>query len=177
MAEAALSSKWLMRLLFAGLCLTLIFVQLLPLETTPRRWAGPDFMLVVTLAWAGRRPDIPSAPLVAGLFLLADFLLLRPPGLVAAIVVLATEIQRSRAPRMRDATFASEWLNAAVLMIGITICYRIISALVLLPTPSLGLMLMQVMMNIAVYPLVVFISHILFGVRRANVHDSAVGAN
>ncbi len=177
MADAAFSNKWLMRLIFALLCIILIFVQLLPLETTPRRWAGPEFMVVLALAWAVRQPDYTPALLVAAVFLLADFLLLRPPGLGAAIMVLACEIQRGRALRLRDSTFATEWFSAAVLMVAIALGYRLIGTIFLLPLPSLGLMLMQVIMNIAIYPLVVLLSHVLFGVRRATVHDSGLGAN
>ncbi|WP_422054173.1 rod shape-determining protein MreD [Shimia sp.] len=176
MADAALSNKWLMRFVFALLCLLLIFAQLLPLETTPRRWAGPEFMVVLALAWAVRQPDYTPPLLVAGVFLLADFLLLRPPGLAAAIMVFACEIQRGRATRLRDATFATEWLTAAVIMLAITVGYRLIGTIFLLPLPSLGLMLMQTIMNIAIYPGVVFLSHLLFGVRRATAHD-ALGAN
>ena len=48
MAEFTASRLWLMRLAFVGLCVLLIYLHLLPLETTPRRWAGPD--LIVALA-------------------------------------------------------------------------------------------------------------------------------
>ncbi|GAA6179665.1 MULTISPECIES: rod shape-determining protein MreD [unclassified Shimia] len=177
MAEAALSNKWLMRVVFAVLCLILIFSQLLPLETTPRRWAGPDFMVVLALAWAVRQPDYTPALLVAAMFLLADFLLQRPPGLGAAIMVAACEAQHRRSYRLRDATFASEWFNATVVLVLITLGYRLVAAIFLLPLPSLGLMLMQMMMNVALYPAVVFLSHVLFGIRRATVHEATMGAN
>ncbi len=172
MADEALSNKWLMRFVFALLCLILIFVQLLPLETTPRRWVGPEFMVVLALAWAVRQPGYTPSLLIAGMFLLADFLLLRPPGLATAIMVVACEVQRNRSSRLRDATFATEWLTAAVLMVFITLGYRLLGTIFLLPLPSLGLMLMQTIMNIAIYPGVVFLSHILFGVRRATAHDA-----
>lgn len=176
MAEAALSNKWVMRCVFAALCLLLLFLQLLPLETTPRRWAGPDFMVVLAFAWAARQPDYTPALLIGGLFLLADLLLLRPPGLEAAVMVVAIEMQRSRAYRLRDATFATEWLNAAAFMILAALGYRLLAALFFLPQPSLGLILMQVIMSVAAYPLVVFLSHTLFGLRRASLQDSTLGA-
>ncbi|SMP28956.1 rod shape-determining protein MreD [Shimia sagamensis] len=176
MADAALSNKVVMRCVFTVLCLILIFVHLLPLETTPRRWAGPEFMVVLALAWSVRQPEYTPPLLIAGVFLLADFLLLRPPGLGAAIMVFACEIQRSRSLRLRDATFATEWLTAAAIMLAITLGYRLVGTIFLLPLPSLGLMLMQTIMNIAIYPGVVFLSHLLFGVRRSSVHDT-LGAN
>lgn len=177
MADAAQSRKWVMRGVFALLCLTLIFAQLLPLETTPRRWAGPDFLVVLTLVWSVRQPDYTPTWLVALVFLLADFLLLRPPGLAAAIMVLTVEAQRNRAFRLREATFAYEWLTAAAFMLLIAVGYRVIGAVMLLPQPSLGLMLMQVIMNIAVYPVIVVLSHFLFGIRRTHAQDGGLGAN
>jgi rod shape-determining protein MreD len=177
MAERAQSRIWVMRGVYATLFLTLLFAQLLPLETAPRRWAGPDFMVVLTLVWSVRQPDYAPTWLVAALFLLADFLLLRPPGLVAAIMVLVAETQRNRAPRLREATFAYEWLTAAATMLSIAVGYRLVGSLMLLPLPSLGLMLMQVIMSIALYPIIVVLSHFLFGVRRSHTPDRGLGAN
>lgn len=175
MAEGIFSRKWLMRLIYVVIGLTLLFLQLLPLETTPRRWAGPDFLVVLSLAWAVRQPDYTPPLLVAGMFLLADFLLMRPPGLMAAIMVVACEVQRNRSASMRDATFATEWLTAAaVMMLGVT-GYRALSSLFLLEQVSFGLMLMQVMMNVAFYPVVVLLSHLFCGVRRSSARESGLG--
>ncbi|MDA5558435.1 rod shape-determining protein MreD [Shimia sp. MMG029] len=177
MAETAPSRKWVMRGVFAMLSLALLFAQLLPLETSPRRWAGPDFMVVLTLVWALRKPEYVPSWLVAIVFLLADFLLLRPPGLAAAIVLLVSEVQRNRSFRLREATFAYEWLTASGFMLVIAVSYRVIASLMLLPVPPLGLMLMQVIMNIAIYPVIVVLSHFLFGVRRSTAPDGGLGAN
>ncbi len=177
MADEMFANKWLMRLLFSLIFLVLIFAQLLPLETTPRRWAAPDFLVLLTLAWAARQPDYVPPLLVAGLFFLADLLLLRPPGLLAAIMVVATEILRNRAPHLRDATFATEWISVAAVMVLAAVTFRMVSFVFLLDTASLGLILMQVMLNIAIYPVVVLLSHLLFGVRRATVHDGSQGAS
>ncbi len=176
MAEGIFSRKWLMRLVYAVLCLTLLFLQLLPLETTPRRWAGPDFMVVFSLAWAVRQPDYTPPLLVAGMFLLADFLLMRPPGLLAAIMVVVCEVQRARAASLRDASFATEWVTAAAVMMLGMMGYRALSTIFLVEQVSFGLMLMQVMMNVAVYPVIVLLSHLLFGVRRSNARDTGQGA-
>lgn len=134
-------------------------------------------MVVLTLVWSVRQPDYTPIWLVAALFLLADFLLLHPPGLNAAIMVLITEAQRNRAHRLREATFAYEWLTAAAFMLSIAVGYRLVASLMLLPLPSLGLMLMQVIMNIAIYPVLVVLSHFLLGVRRSHAPDRGLGAN
>ena len=73
------SRTWPMRAAFVALSLALIFVHLLPLETVPRKWAPPDILLAFAFAWVLRRPDYVPALLVAGVFLMADLLLQRPP--------------------------------------------------------------------------------------------------
>lgn len=176
MADGLRSRVWGMRLLFVALCLTVIFFKLLPFSTAPQLWAGPDFMVVISLAWAVRQPDYTPAWLIAALFLLADFLFMRPPGLGAFVMVIAIEIQRRRAPTIRDATFAMEWATAAALMVMIPLAARLILMVFFLDRPTLGLALIEAIMNIACYPLVVLLSQILFGVRRQDVRDGHMGA-
>lgn len=176
MAEGIVSRKLLMRLVYVVLCLALLFLQLLPLETTPRRWAGPDFLVVLSLAWAVRQPDYTPPLLVALIFLLADFLLLRPPGLQAAIMVLACQVQRRRALSLRDATFATEWITAAAVMLLAMVGYRAMLMVFLVEQASFGLMLMQVLMNVAIYPIVVLASHLFCGVRRSTARESGLRA-
>ncbi|MCP4819156.1 MAG: rod shape-determining protein MreD [Shimia sp.] len=176
MAEGVFSRKWGMRLLLALLCLTFIFLKLMPFSTAPQLWTGPDWMVVFCLAWAARRPDYTPAWLVALLFLLADFLFLRPPGLGAFVMVIAVEMLKRRAPSLRDATFVTEWATAAAVMVLAALGARTILTVFFLDRPSLGLTLIQALMNVATYPLVVLFSQLLFGVRRQQAHDSNVGA-
>ncbi len=177
MGESLIPHKWLMRIAFVGTCLVMLFLQLLPLETTPRRWAGPDFLVVLTLAWAGRQPAYVPPLLVAAIFLLADFLLMRPPGLMAALMVLASEVLRNRALSLRDATYVAEWMTAAAMLIFIAVGYRLLLIIFMVERSSLGLTLMQAMMNIAVFPLVVALSKLIFGVGRARARDAGMGAS
>ena len=69
-----------MRAAFVGISLLIMFFHLLPLETTPRRWAAPDLLVCLCFAWALRRPDYVPALAVAGVMLLADLMFQRPPG-------------------------------------------------------------------------------------------------
>ncbi|MFC6585378.1 hypothetical protein [Sulfitobacter aestuariivivens] len=71
---------WLMRAAFFVLALVILFFHLLPLETTPRRWAGPDVLLAFACAWCLRRPEYVPSVILALAFLLADLLLQRPPA-------------------------------------------------------------------------------------------------
>ncbi|PSL22170.1 rod shape-determining protein MreD [Shimia abyssi] len=176
MASGVISHKWLMRIAFVITCLVILFLQLLPLETTPRRWAGPDLLIVLTVAWAGRQPKYTPPIVVALVFLLADLLLMRPPGMLAAVMVIAVEVQRHRAPSQRAATFLAEWAYAAALMVAIALAYRVGLTLFFVERASLGLTLMQVIMNVMIYPFIVLLSAGIFGVRRSAVRDTGMGA-
>ena len=77
MGSAASSYIWGMRAAYIGVGLLLLFLQLLPLETAPRGWVAPDFILAFTLVWVARRPDIAPVFLVAALFFLCFVLINR----------------------------------------------------------------------------------------------------
>lgn len=166
-------------LLYAGLAMAIFFIDLLPLETTPRRWAAPDLLLALTIAWALRKPDYTPALLVGAVFLLADFLLQRPPGLYALVVVLGLEFLRSRGPDLRNAPFVFEWFVVALVLTGMTLVHRLASAVAFLEPPALGLTVVQMLLTLLAYPLVVLASHYLFGVRArvpGKLDDRGIGA-
>lgn len=160
------SRKWRMRGLYAGLVLVVIYVQLLPLSTMPRSWAGPDLVVVLTVAWALRRPDYVPAASVALMILLADFILLRPPGVLAAVMVGARQILKHQEPGMRDAMFMVEWLTASLTLAGIMVVNWLILVVFLVERPPLGMSMMQLAMNVMFYPLVVLISRFVMNVRK-----------
>lgn len=151
--------------LFAGLTLLTLFLRMLPVNTM-QSIPGPDVLLALAFAWVLRRPDYLPALLVAAVFLTEDFLLMRPPGLWALLVLLATEFLRSREALTRELTFPVEWAMVSAVMITIFIVNRTVLALLLVPQPPLGLSLLQLFLTIAAYPLVVLVSHFLLRVRK-----------
>ena len=80
MTDLSRSRLWLMRMGFVALGLVILFFHLLPLETTPRGWAGPDLLLGFACEGGLRRPEYVPALFLALVFLLADLLLKRPPA-------------------------------------------------------------------------------------------------
>lgn len=166
MAEAALSHKWSMRLWFTLLIMALLYLQLLPLQTLPRSWAGPDLIILFTVAWAIRRPAYVPTLLVAAITLLVDLILMRPPGVMAAIMVVARQMLKQQEPGLRDSTFMAEWLVATLALAGITLANRVFLALFLVDQTPLGMSLMELAMNVIAYPFVVLVSLITFGVRK-----------
>ncbi len=162
---------WSMRATFAAFSLLLILGNMLPLQTLPRGWAGPDLLLCLALVWSVRRPEFVPLWLLAGVLLTADLLLSRPPGLAAALLLIGCHNMQSRMIRLRDAGFAAEWLRSAGIIVAIAILYRIVLAILLIPLPSFGLVVFQTIATIASYPLVVALSAIVFGVRRTAPGD------
>ncbi|MBN9889197.1 rod shape-determining protein MreD [Salipiger abyssi] len=166
MAEARPARIWIMRGTFVGLSLLVMFYHLLPLDMMPPRYAGPDLLVALCFAWALRRPDYVPALSVAGVMLLADILFQRPPGLWAALVLLATEFLKSRDRRDRESTFAMEWIAVATVLLAITIAYRLVLGLLIVPSGTSFLALMRYAVTVLCYPLVVIVSQYLLGVRR-----------
>lgn len=166
MAETIGASVWAHRGLYAGLALLLLVLRLLPLGSVAGSWPGPDLLVCLTFAWVLRRPDYTPVGLIAAVMLLEDLLLMRPPGLWAAIIVLATEFLRRRGALAREISFAVEWLMVAAVMAASLLGYRLILMLAMLPQVSLGQAMIQLIVSILCYPLVVGASRLAFGVRK-----------
>ncbi|PLL12657.1 rod shape-determining protein MreD [Tabrizicola sp. TH137] len=166
MVDALRSSVWLYRLAFLGLAALFLFLKLLPLGSLAGDWPGPDILLCLIFAWVVRRPDFLPVPLIAAVLLLDDLLLMRPPGLWTALVILATEFIRSRAALTRELGFVTEWLLVAGMMVALLISYRLAFAFAFLPQPGFGFALMQTLWSILCYPLVVAASRLAFDLRK-----------
>lgn len=171
MAEGAPARVWGMRLMYLVLALAVIFVNLIPLDTQPRNWAGPDLLVALTFAWILRRPEFVPALSVAVVILLADLLFLRPPGLWAALMVMGTQALRSRARILRDQPFVTEWLAVSGIFVAISLGNRLILAVLMVPQAPLGLSVIHVAMTLICYPVVVMISQLVFGVRKSAPGD------
>ena len=157
---------WWMRAAFVGLGLLVILFGLMPLETTPRRWAGPDLLLVLVCAFSLRQPDAAPALAVGLLALLADLMFQRPPGLMAGLTVLASEWLKGQTRAMRDLPFPAEWLAAAGAMTAVLLGFRICLVVVFTPLPTLALSLIQLLASVIVYPLVVLFCLAFFGLKK-----------
>lgn len=166
MVDSLRSSVWLYRLAFLGLASAFLFLKLLPLGSLAGDWPGPDILLCLIFAWVVRRPDFLPVPLIAGVLLLEDLLLMRPPGLWTALVILATEFIRSRAALTRELGFITEWLLVAGMMVALLISYRLAFAFAFLPQPAFGFALLQTLWSILCYPLVVAASRLAFDLRK-----------
>ena len=135
-------------------------------QLDPVRWIAPDLLILLTLAWVIRRPSYVAALTIAAVFLLADMLFQRPPGLWAGLVLILSEILRTRSRSMRTLPFWLEWVTVAGGVIAITMIYRVTLSFTIVPQAPLGLTLVHLMLTLALYPAVVFVSYAVFGVSR-----------
>jgi rod shape-determining protein MreD len=187
MIDPVTTNIWIHRILFVVIALTLLFWRLLPLEHSSqlqcaaadqscllRAWfahiPGPDIMLCIVFAWTMRRPDFLPVILIAVVVLLEDLILLRPPGLWTALVIIAAEFVRSRVILTRELNFWVEWLLVSGLMLAMLLIYRLVFALVLLPQTGFGFAIVQVIGSIICYPAVVFLSRVVL-----DLHKPAMG--
>ena len=171
MTDLSRSRLWVMRLSFVALALVILFFHLLPLETTPRPWAGPDLLLGFACAWGLRRPEYVPALFLALVFLLADLLLQRPPGLWAVLALIGVENLKSRGRQLRDASFAAEWLTVVVILTIVIFATRILLSLALVPPPAMTLNLTELALTMLAYPLIVAVTHGIMGVRKTAPGD------
>ncbi|WP_163846857.1 rod shape-determining protein MreD [Pseudooceanicola aestuarii] len=164
--NASATRIWTLRAVFALLICGVLLAGILPLDTVPPKWAGPDLVLALTLAWTIRRPELVPAPLVGAALLLADLILLRPPGLYAAIGVLACEMLKRRSRGLRELPFPAEWAMASVAVAMVLIGYQLALAVFFIGPLQLKLALIQAIATILAYPLTTGALR-LFGLRKA----------
>ncbi|MBK0329699.1 rod shape-determining protein MreD [Rhodobacteraceae bacterium F11138] len=172
MARGSLPHIWAMRTWFVLLAMTIMFFHLLPLDTLPRRWAPPDLLIAFAFAWIMRRPEYVPVLVLAGVMLLADLLFQRPPGLLALLVVLGSEYMKNRTAGLSESSFAGEWISFCFVILAITLLNRLVLTLMLVQQAPLALNLIQMVLTMAVYPLVVFVTQALMGVRRLSPGDA-----
>ena len=154
---------WLWRGAFVVAVAVMLFLRIMPLSVEAGSLPGPDLLMVLCCAWVLRRPDHLPALLIAGAVLVEDMLLMRPPGLWTAIMLIGTEFLRSRAAFSRELTLISEWFMVVIVMLAMMLGNRMLMFLTLLPQPSLGMTLVQFLFSALSYPLIVLA--LKFGLR------------
>lgn len=156
-----------MRAMFLALALAFVFGRLLPLQTLPSAVAGPDLLVALIFAWALRRPDYVPALSIAFTMMLADLMFGRPPGLWAALILIAAEWLKVQGRRPVENTFFSEWFTVAVVLLAATVVNRVVLGVMIVEHGALQLYITQFALTVLAYPLVVGVGWILLGVRHA----------
>jgi rod shape-determining protein MreD len=168
------------RLGFAALFLLLsafaIFFRMLPVGPISGAWPPPDMIVLLGFAWVLRRPDFVPVLLFAALMLTSELLFLSPPGPATALAVVGLEALRARAGLMREQTFPLEWATVAAVLVLMMLAERALMAVFFVRQAPFGLTLLELVVNIAAYPVVVGVSAWAFRVRRLAPGEHAAEA-
>ena len=141
------------QILYFCIGLLIIFFQILPLQTTPQSWSGPNVLLVFFAVLVIKRPEFTSSLLIAVVFLIEDFFLMRPPGLMSSLTVLGLYILKTKFQNQEETSLVFVWGNVAIcLTLILLICY-FVSKLLFIPSAGLRLTIMEITVTLAIYPI------------------------
>ncbi len=132
--------------------LLIIFFQILPLQTTPQTWSGPNVLLVFFAAIIAKRPEFTSTFLIASIFLIEDFFLMRPPGLMSSLTVLGFYFLKRRFQYQEGNSLIFGWGSVITCLTIILLLYYFISVLLFIPSAGFRLTLMELLVTLALYP-------------------------
>ena len=133
--------------------LLIIFFQILPLQTTPQNWSGPNVLLVFFAAIVTKRPEFTSSFLIAMVFLIEDFFLMRPPGLMSSMTVLGFYFLKRKFQNQEEMSLLFVWGSVATCLSFILMLYYFISILLFIPSAGFRLTLMEIMVTLALFPI------------------------
>lgn len=172
MANTYFARLWLGRLTFFATAWLVLALGLVPLGFTPRFIPAPDLLLGLGFAFMLRRPDFLPVWLVALVFFLSDILLMRPPGLWTAIIVLAMEFSRNQEHRLRELAFPFEWAFVGAIMFLVMIANRLILSLLIVPQAGFATLMLHFMTSILAYPLVVLFAYVVLRLHKVTPREA-----
>ena len=140
------------QLVYFCIGLLIIFFQILPLQTTPQTWSGPNVLLVFFAAIVTKRPEFTSSFLVASIFLIEDFFLMRPPGLMSSLTVLGFYFLKRKFHFQEGNSLIFGWGSVTACLTIILLLYYFISVLLFIPSAGLRLTLIELIVTLALYP-------------------------
>ena len=133
--------------------LLIIFFQILPLQTTPQTWSGPNVLLVFFAAIISKKPEFTSSFLIALIFLIEDFFLMRPPGLMSSFTVIGFYFLKRKFQNQESNSFILSWGSVTTCLTIILLLYYFISVLLFIPSAGFKLTLMELIVTLALYPI------------------------
>ena len=133
--------------------LLIIFFQILPLQTTPQTWSGPNVLLVFFAAIVTKRPEFSSSFLIAIIFLIEDFFLMRPPGLMSSMTVLGFYFLKRKFQNQEEMSLLFVWGSVATCLSFILLLYYFISIFLFIPSSGFRLTLMEIIVTLALFPI------------------------
>lgn len=152
--------------LFTGLSLLILFIRLLPADLSGSGAVVPDLVFLMVAAWVLRRPVHLPALLIVAVAIVEDLLTQRPPGIWPLMMLAGSEFLRQRQGFAREINLAMEWAVVAGVYLGMFVLHRFALTIVMVPRPPLDLSLLALAVTVLLYPVVVFVLHFVFQVRK-----------
>ena len=140
------------QLVYFCIGLLIIFFQILPLQTVPQTWSGPNVLLVFFATIVTKRPEFTSSFLVASIFLIEDFFLMRPPGLMSSLTVLGFYFLKRKIQYQEGNSLILGWGSVITCLTIILLLYYFISVLLFIPSAGFRLTLIELIVTLALYP-------------------------
>ena len=141
-----------LRCTFLLIAMFLIILPTLPIRTDFNYIFIPDLLLVMTFTWVMQRPDVIGPITITIVFLFADFILQRPPGLWTVIVLFAVIFLGTRSAKFQETFFVYAWATVSVIIVFCYISQYIVMRLTFLPAYDLKLLIITGLTTIVLYP-------------------------
>ena len=142
--------------------LPLILLPLAPISLEPKTFGNPDLITCLICGWIVRRPTTTPTSLVIIISLIADIFWMKPLGLWTILLLLSSEIIKSRRIYTKNISFLYEILAFCLLYSLMNFGLEIILVITFTETFATQLRFTEFLFTILAYPLIIlFIKYIL----------------
>ena len=159
---------WIFRTLYVLLALIAIAYPVLPLQFTPERWPAPELLFALTMAWVVRQPTGAPFLLIALVAILADAVLMRPMGLWALLLLMASETVRFSYRTIQERGLVMEYFAVGGLLLVMLILQNVILWISFSQLLEATRMLQIGLLTMLCYPVMVVFLHYIVRVRKPN---------
>ncbi len=137
----------------------------------------PDILYCLMVAWVIRRSATAPLLLVLLLAIIGDVMMMRPLGLWALLLVLATELMRYSEKTLYEVPFVIEWIYVSLLFLLLQLAQNLIFFVTFSETYPLADILWYFLATSLVYPVIVLFLNWVVRVRfvEEEVRSSRLG--
>ena len=160
-----------LRCTFLVIAIFLIMLPTLPIQTNFNPIFIPDLLLIMTFTWVMQRPDIIGPITITIVFLFADFILQRPPGLWTVIVLLAATFLGMRSARFKEVFFIYEWAIVSLIIVFCYLTQYILMRLTFLASYDLQLLTITGLITIFFYPVITWLCKPMLNERGLHIKN------
>ena len=147
----------MLRCTFLVIAFFLIMLPTLPIRIDFNHIFIPDLLLIMTFSWVMQRPDIIGPITITVVFLFADFILQRPPGLWTVIVLFAATFLGMRSARFKEVFFIYEWATVSVIVFFCYLAQYIVMRFTFLAIYDLKIMTITGLITVFSYPVLTWL--------------------